>query len=81
MIILFVDPIVLVNYTNSRYNLFVLILEKYIVSVGRLQSQRCLRHELSSLAGTLGSWVRIPLKAWMFAYAFILCAGSGLSTG
>jgi hypothetical protein len=22
-------------------------------------------HEPSSLAGTLGSWVRIPLKAWM----------------
>jgi hypothetical protein len=26
---------------------------------------RGLRHELSSLARTLGSWVRIPLKAWM----------------
>jgi hypothetical protein len=24
-----------------------------------------LRHELSSLAQTLGSWVRIPLEAWM----------------
>jgi hypothetical protein len=26
---------------------------------------RGLRHELSSPAQTLGSWVRIPLKAWM----------------
>jgi hypothetical protein len=24
-------------------------------------------------ARTLGSWVRIPLKAWMFVCAFILC--------
>jgi hypothetical protein len=31
------------------------------------QSQwpRGLRHELSSLSRTLGSWVRTPLKAWM----------------
>jgi hypothetical protein len=26
---------------------------------------RGLRHELSSIARTLGSWDRIPLKAWM----------------
>jgi hypothetical protein len=32
-----------------------------------------LTHELSSLASTLGSWVRIPLKAWMLVCAFILC--------
>jgi hypothetical protein len=31
----------------------------------RSRSSRGLRHELSSLARTLGSWVRIPLKAWM----------------
>jgi hypothetical protein len=29
------------------------------------QWPRGLRHELSSPAQTLGSWVRIPLKAWM----------------
>jgi hypothetical protein len=29
------------------------------------QWPRCLRHELSSPARTLGSWVRIPLEAWM----------------
>jgi hypothetical protein len=33
-----------------------------------------LRHELPSLAWTLGPWVRIPLKAWMSVLcAFILC--------
>jgi hypothetical protein len=32
----------------------------------RSQCPRCLRHELSSLSRTLGSWGRIPLKAWMF---------------
>jgi hypothetical protein len=44
---------------------------------------RGLRHELSSLARTLGSWVRIPLKAWMFGVCMrlfcvcvALCLGS-----
>jgi hypothetical protein len=31
----------------------------------RSQWPRVLRHELSSLARTLGPWVRIPLDAWM----------------
>jgi hypothetical protein len=31
----------------------------------RSQRPRSLRHELFSRAQTLGSWVRIPLKAWM----------------
>jgi hypothetical protein len=34
---------------------------------------RGLKHELSSPTRTLGSWVRIPLKVYMFVYAFILC--------
>jgi hypothetical protein len=29
-------------------------------------AERGLRHEKSSSAQTLGSWARIPLKAWMF---------------
>jgi hypothetical protein len=37
----------------------------------RSQWPRALRHEMSSLARILELWVRIPLKAWMFA--FILC--------
>jgi hypothetical protein len=31
-----------------------------------------LRHEMSSPARTLGTWIRIPLKAWMSVW-FILC--------
>jgi hypothetical protein len=36
---------------------------------------RGLRHELSSPARTLGSWVRIPLKSWMFVcvYSVFVC--------
>jgi hypothetical protein len=43
-------------------------------------------HELSSLARTLRSWIRIPLKAWMSCVR-LLCAcvvlyvGSGLAAG
>jgi hypothetical protein len=44
-----------------------------------------LRHKLSSPAQTLGSWVRIPLEAWMYVCVYsvcvVLCVGSGLSTG
>jgi hypothetical protein len=37
-----------------------------LVSVFQSQFRdSCLRHELSSFARTLGSWVRIPLDAWM----------------
>jgi hypothetical protein len=36
----------------------------------RSQWPRSLRHELSSLARTLGSWVRIPLKAWMYVCVY-----------
>jgi hypothetical protein len=45
-----------------------------------------LRHELSSPAQTLGSWVRIPLEALMSVFVYsvfmLFCsAGSGLATG
>jgi hypothetical protein len=39
----------------------------------RSQWRRGLRHEPSSPARTLGSRVRVPLQAWMFVCAFILC--------
>jgi hypothetical protein len=48
---------------------------------------RSLRHETFSPARTLGSCVRIPLKAWMSVYmrlfcvCVVLCVGSGLETG
>jgi hypothetical protein len=34
------------------------------------QSPSGLRNELSSLARTMGSWVRIPLEAWMSVYVY-----------
>jgi hypothetical protein len=53
----------------------------------RSQQPRGLRHELSSLTRALGSWVQIPLKAWMFVVCMrlfcvcvVLCLGSGLAT-
>jgi hypothetical protein len=46
---------------------------------------RVLRREMSSLARTLGSCVRFPLKAWMFICVYsvcvVLCVGGGLATG
>jgi hypothetical protein len=34
---------------------------------------RGLKHEPSSLAITLGSWVSIPLKAWMSGCVYSVC--------
>jgi hypothetical protein len=51
----------------------------------RSQWPRSLRYEPSSPARTLGSWVRIPLEAWMsvcvYSVCIVLCVGSGLMTG
>jgi hypothetical protein len=41
--------------------------------VGRSHWSRRLRHELSTTAVTLASWVRISLKAWMSAIILCLC--------
>jgi hypothetical protein len=38
---------------------------KYELNVGRSQRPRGLRYEPSLPVGTLGSWIRIPLEAWM----------------
>jgi hypothetical protein len=48
------------------------------------QSQwpRGLRHELSSLARTLGLWIRISLEAWMSVRVYsVFVLGSGLAMG
>jgi hypothetical protein len=49
----------------------------------RSQWPRDQRQELFSPAQTLGSWVRIPLEAWTFAFnLFVLsCTGSGFAAG
>jgi hypothetical protein len=46
---------------------FMNIREYYIlIVIGHSQWPRGLRHELSSPARTLGSWVRILLEAWIY---------------
>jgi hypothetical protein len=43
-----------------------------------------LRHELSLFVRTLGTWVQIPLKAWIsvlvYSVCIVLCKSSGLAT-
>jgi hypothetical protein len=54
----------------------------FVSSVHRSQWPRGLGHELSSLARTLGSRVRIPLEAWMSVCVYsVFVLGSGLATG
>jgi hypothetical protein len=60
----------------------------YILEIQNSQSQwpRGPRNKLSSLVRTRGSWVRIPLEAWMsvcvyWMFCVVLCVGSGLVTG
>jgi hypothetical protein len=57
--------------TGTNLPLPVLLLLFLIIC--RSQWPRGLRYEMFSLARTLGSWVRIPLKPWMSVCAFILC--------
>jgi hypothetical protein len=64
---------------------FIYICDDTIGGSGRSEWPRGLRHELSSLARKLGSWIQIPLNAWMsvclFCVCVVLCVGSGLLTG
>jgi hypothetical protein len=72
-----------------KYTARFLVRYKYIQltwgAADRSGRPRCLRHELSSPAQTLGSWVRIPLEASMsvciYSVCAVLCADSGLATG
>jgi hypothetical protein len=47
----------------------------YNVKGGKCRSRwpHGVKHEPSSPARTLGSWVLIPLKTWMSVCAFLLC--------
>jgi hypothetical protein len=55
------------------------------VKLCRSQWPRGLRHEPSSPARTLGSWLRMPLEAWMsvcvYSVCVVLCVGSDPATG
>jgi hypothetical protein len=56
----------------------------YVITICRSQWSRGLKHELSSPARTLGSWVLIPLKARVSVCVysvFVSSIGSGLATG
>jgi hypothetical protein len=55
----------------------------YIIKIAvifncRSQWPRALRHELSSPAPTLKSWVRIPLESWMSVCVYSVCDASCL---
>jgi hypothetical protein len=53
--------------------------------INQARNQREKNSGALSLSRTLGSWVRIPLKAWMFVFVYsvfvLSCVGSGLPTG
>jgi hypothetical protein len=53
----------------------VLSIDFYIINKteGRPQWPRGLRYEMSPPAQTLGSWIRIPLEAWMSSFILYLC--------
>jgi hypothetical protein len=77
---------VVMNYFH-KYNDFIITnlltvvqsLEKFqeLYGIKKFTSKskwpRGLRHELSSPARTMGSGVRIPLKAWMFVCVYSVC--------
>jgi hypothetical protein len=79
-----------VLFTFGNYELSILgwcPMSKKILAPKISQSQ-CplgLRYEPSSPAQTLGSWVRIPLEAWMSlcvcSVFMLFCIGNGLATG
>jgi hypothetical protein len=55
----------------------------YIVPVAKYHyaNYKCAPHSGREVARTLGSWIRISLKAWMSVLcSFILCVGRGLAT-
>jgi uncharacterized membrane protein YjgN (DUF898 family) len=76
------------NRFNRFHVSFMLCLLLVTYEEGRSQWPCSLRHELFSLALTLGSWVRFPLRKWMFGVCMrlfcvcvVLYVGSGLATG
>jgi hypothetical protein len=70
-----------------RLNRVLLLLIFIIIIIIIITVTGGLRHEPSSPARKLGSWVRISLEAWMFVcvrlfcVCVVLCVGRGLATG
>jgi hypothetical protein len=60
----------------------------YVISFRIMGCCALIQEKISKYIWTLGSWVRIPLRAWMFgvfmrlfSICVALCLGSGLTTG
>jgi hypothetical protein len=74
----------IINYWNREHLSNLPCIFPYI-NLYRSQCPRGLKHDLSSLARSLGSWVRIPLNAWMtvcvYSVFMLSCVGSDLATG
>jgi hypothetical protein len=70
-------------FAIKEYGFDAMELNSTRVTHRRSQWPRGLRHELSSLALTLGSWVRIPqdMDVYVSSVCVVLCVGSGLATG
>jgi hypothetical protein len=62
----------------NKYQLHLMDIKE---EVSRTRWPRGLRHEPSSLARSLRSWVRIPLEEWISVYAFMLCLCYSVATG
>jgi hypothetical protein len=83
----YITTLTLVTKPNSgvrkAHFVIIFILKCWSGVVGRSQHPRCWKHEMSSPAQTLGSWIRILVEAWMFAFILfaLSCVGSGLATG
>jgi hypothetical protein len=73
-----INIIFLLQLLRSGINIYV---NNNYTELSRSQWPRGLRHEMSSRARTLGSWVRIPFKVWLsLCISLCLCVGSGLAT-
>jgi hypothetical protein len=72
----------LISFCENRH--IILKFRSHIDNVNRSLWPRGLRHEPSSLARTLGSRIRIPIKAWMFVCIYsvfvLLYEDRGLAT-
>jgi hypothetical protein len=74
-------------YCENGVDMDISKLRNYTISInyGADHSDRDIKYQMSSPARTLGSWVRILLKAWMsvcFYSLFVFsCVSSGLATG
>jgi hypothetical protein len=77
------------QFVSSRFVVNIWYIQGNILVIrywsSRSQWPRGLMNELSSVARTLGSWVRIPLKAWLSVCVYsvfrLLCVCRDLTTG